>query len=84
MGCGCKNENSEILESSKNLKNIKYYLDNDKFSLFGSLQFLVVTPIVLLVIPPIIVTMLFKKLVFKQNVDIIKQLVLTKDKKTEK
>lgn len=86
MGCGCKNQSVGTLGTTENtnFNRLKFYLDNDKFSLFGLLKFLLITPLLLFIIPPIMVTILFKTFVFGQNIDITKHLFFTKDKKKEK
>lgn len=91
MGCGCENEivetiSGDTIENSLTTKkkiNINI-LQNNKFSFLGLFIFLVFTPAVIVMITPIIVVLLFNKIVLGKNTDLIKLIAFTKDKKIKK
>jgi hypothetical protein len=91
MGCGCKNNNENLLDEvqierkktfSEKLNFI--LLKNDKFSLIGFLMFLLITPIALSIAIPFVVVILFTKLTFGKNIDLVKFITFVKDKKNKK
>jgi hypothetical protein len=98
MGCGCKNnsqnvsENQEILNDKRTILNLKNFDQKaesflnrkNKFSIIGVILFLLLSPVMLLIIVPIIFILLFNKLIFGRNTDMIKLVAFTKNKKRKK
>ena len=79
MGCNCKSdENNDITLSGSSVsisfkeKFVKILTRKNKFSLFGLIIFLILIPIAICVLMPIVVFILFNKLVLGKNLDITK------------
>ena len=61
-----------------------FLLRENKFSIIGIFLFLLLTPVFITIFLPVIVIILFNKLIFGKNTDPIKLLIFTKNKKRKK
>lgn len=90
MGCGCKtNDNSfyqkdSDVELSLHDKIIKFLFKKNKFSIVGTFIFIFTLPIFFLFILPIVIKILFDRIVMNRQTNIIELIAFTKDKKIKK
>jgi len=97
MGCGCKTIGSEPISGSTTEKSkfsfdkekinqeiSNFFLRKNKFSFIGLLLFFILSPVIIILIFPIVFVLLFNKLVLGKNTDLINLITYKKRKKTKK
>jgi hypothetical protein len=88
MGCGCKSNETNDFEhfsantetKSFNEKVNEFFQRKNKFSFIGLIFFIIATPIFIAILLPIMIVLLFNKLVMGVNTDITKLLIFKKNK----
>ena len=88
MGCECKNDDNVDFSGNStttiNNKVQNFLLRKNKFSLIGLFLYVFLLPIFMVFVIPMVVIILFNKIVLGKNTDIIKLMAFTKKNKPKK
>lgn len=90
MGCGCKTNDNYLSEKNNDFQSslhdriIKFFFNKNKFSIVGTFIFIFTLPIFFLLIIPIVIKILFDRIVMNRQTNIIELIAFTKDKKIKK
>lgn len=91
MGCNCKNENiikfsGETVEVKKTFKQKvnDILLGKEGVTVIGFFLFVFLTPLIIMIMNPLVIVILFNRLVLGKNIDLIKLISFSRNKKMKK